>query len=284
MALAVKLIAAVVVIAALAVGGVWMLGSQQPSQAIHAHDRAIVVALRAKDPQGEIGDLGFGEAILWRGRAAFSLIGENPAQWSHFLIVRPDAVGVSQLASNPELADVYAAEVKLTQVPVFALGLLRAQHLLGITKREEVSPTGALDEMSGRREILPTKASVDAALAMDIEASITMMNFLAYFPDEAGDKAKGRANYRRYGAEAIKAVHAVGGQLLFAGTITRVLVEPKHAPHDGAVSHDWDDLAAMIYPDPLAIFAMEQNPDYVAALDYRDRSLERTEVIASVGR
>ncbi|MEL6413893.1 MAG: hypothetical protein AAFQ15_03010, partial [Pseudomonadota bacterium] len=95
---------------------------------------------------------------------------------------------------------------------------------------------------------------------------------------------KGRANYRRYGAEAIKAVHAVGGQLLFAGTITRVLVEPKHAPHDGAMSHDWDDLAAMIYPDPLAIFAMEQNPDYVAALDYRDRSLERTEVIASVGR
>ena len=284
MALAIKVIAAVILIAALAAGGVWLVGSQQPSRAIHAHERAIVVALRANNPQEELGNLGLDDAILWRGRAAFPLVGENPEQWTHFLILRSDAEGVSQLASNPALADAYAAEVKLTQVPALVLGLLRAQHLWGITKRKEVSLPGALDEMSGRREILPTRAAIESAMAMDAQTPLTMMNFLEYYPDEAGDKAKGRAEYRRYGAEAIKAVHAVGGQLLFAGKITRVVLEPKQAPLDSEGLHEWDDLAAMIYPDPRAIFAMEQNPAYVASLEYRDRSLERTEVIASVGQ
>ena len=69
----------------------------------------------------------------------------------------------------------------------------------------------------------------------------------------------------------------MGGQLLFAGKVSRVLIEPKGAD----APREWDDLAAMIYPDPSAIFAMEQNEDYVASLGFRDASLKRTHVIAS---
>ena len=79
-------------------------------------------------------------------------------------------------------------------------------------------------------------------MALDPTQPVTMMNFLEYFPDEAGDKAKGRRTYLRYGTEAMKAVHAVGGQLLFAGQVSEVLIEPKGQ----AAPVQWDDLAAMI--------------------------------------
>ena len=41
------------------------------------------------------------------------------------------------------------------------------------------------------------------------------------------------------------------------------------------------DVAAMIYPDPTAIFAMEQFPFYRRALGERDEGLKRTRVIAT---
>jgi hypothetical protein len=37
----------------------------------------------------------------------------------------------------------------------------------------------------------------------------------------------------------------------------------------------------MIYPDPMAIFYMEQSPRYKNSLHFRDESLERTVVIAT---
>ena len=69
----------------------------------------------------------------------------------------------------------------------------------------------------------------------------------------------------------------VGGQFLFAGRVKQVLIEPQSAPGPG----EWDDLAAMIYPDPTAILSMEQNADYKRSLGDRDEGLKSTRVIAS---
>ena len=87
----------------------------------------------------------------------------------------------------------------------------------------------------------------------------------------------GRKAYGRYGQEAFKAVHMVGGQFLFAGRVKQVVVEAQGAPGP----RKWDDLAAMIYPDPTAILAMEQSSDYRRGLGDRDEGLKHTRVIAS---
>ena len=104
-----------------------------------------------------------------------------------------------------------------------------------------------------------------------------MLNYLEYFADDNGSKAQARADYGRYGVEAFKAVHAVGGQFLFAGEVKSVLIPAQQEP----MPIKWDDVAAMIYPDPTAILAMEQFEDYTRALGDRDKGLESTRIIAT---
>jgi hypothetical protein len=119
--------------------------------------------------------------------------------------------------------------------------------------------------------------AIAEAQTLPQDMRLAMMNFLEYPAIAKGDAADGRAAYLRYGREAFKAVHAVGGQFLFAGTITKVLARP----HNPDWQVPWDDVAAMIYPDPTAIFAMEQFPFYRRALGERDAGLKRTRVIAT---
>lgn len=62
------------------------------------------------------------------------------------------------------------------------------------------------------------------------EAQISMVNHLGYCADETGDKTAARGRYQRYGREAMRAVHRVGGQFLFAGRISKVLIESRSEP------------------------------------------------------
>ncbi len=180
------------------------------------------------------------------------------------------------MKAHPGLSDLFVAEVALTRIPVLVPGLLRLQHLIGLTRRPSGPLPTMLDAVEARRELLPT---VDAiALAQtQLAAPVAMMNFLEYYALARGDAVDGRAAYLRYGREAFKAVHAVGGQFLFAGTITAVLAQPRRPDWQAP----WDDVAAMIYPDPTAIFAMEQFPFYRRALGDRDAGLKRTRVFAT---
>jgi len=275
LAIALKSITTLFVLLALAALGLWVIASQQPSRAIHRYDSAIVVAVKATD--GATTKLAF-DGMLWSARVSHTLVGDPEAYWTHFYILRPGSNPSAQLRGNPALEDAYAAHVQLSDIPSLALGFLRVQHLSGLTQRPQINLENGFDGVSDRPDIMPTQASLDATLALDPNQSVTMMNFLEYVPDAQGDKAKGRAKYLQYGAEAMKAVHAVGGQLLFAGQVREVLVAPKGE----TAPREWDDLAAMIYPDPSSIFAMEQNEDYVASLGFRDASLKRTHVIASL--
>ncbi|MEL6856182.1 MAG: hypothetical protein AAFO83_13890 [Cyanobacteria bacterium J06607_13] len=75
----------------------------------------------------------------------------------------------------------------------------------------------------------------------------------------------------------MQTVHRVGGQFLFAGRIKRLLIDTDTAPTAGP----WNDLAAMIYPDPTAILMMEQDQKYREALKFRDAGLERTVVLTT---
>lgn len=253
-----------------------VIGIRQPSHRIHRNRTAIFAALRQEQPGARLST----SDALWTSTVLFTLIGEGDPYWTDYLILPAGTVDVAGLTSQPGVSDAFVAEIALTPVPPVALGLLRLRHLLGLTRRPAAPLPSALDHIEGRRDVLPTMEAIAEARALPDDLSLAMMNFLEYPALAKGDAADGRAAYLRYGREAFKAVHAVGGQFLFAGTITAVLAQPRSPDWQAT----WDDVAAMIYPDPTAIFAMEQFPAYRRALAERDAGLKRTRVIATRAR
>jgi hypothetical protein len=250
-----------------------VIGMRQPSRRIHRNRTVIFAALRQAQPRVHL----IARDALWRSTALFTLIGDENPYWTDYLILPPGARDVVELKSQPGVSDLFVAEVALTPVPAMALGVLRLRHLLGLTRRPAAPLPSALDHIEGRRDVLPTIEAITEAQALPPDMSVSMMNFLEYFGPVKGDAVDGRETYLRYGREAFKAVHAVGGQFLFAGTITTMLVRPNSPEWQ----QSWDDVAAMIYPDPTAIFAMEQFPFYRRALGNRDEGLKHTRVFAT---
>jgi hypothetical protein len=257
----------------LAIGLAVVIGMRQPSRRIHRNRTVIFAALRQEHPGAR---LPTGDA-LWRSSALFTLIGQGDPYWTDYLILPTGTVDVAELKAEPQVSDAFVAEVALTPVPTIALGVLRLRHLLGLTRRPEAPLPTALDHIEGRRDVLPTMDAIAKAQTLPQNMPLAMMNFLEYPALAKGYAAEGRATYLRYGRQAIRAVHAVGGQFLFAGQITAVLSAPRSPDWQAP----WDDLAGMIYPDPTAIFAMEQFPFYRRALGDRDAGLKRTRVIAT---
>jgi hypothetical protein len=257
----------------LAIAATGVIGMRQPSRRIHRNRTVIFAALRQAQPSAR---LTTGDA-LWKSTAVFTLIGEGDPYWTDYLILPPGALDVAELKSQPGVSDAFVAEVALTPVPAMALGVLRLRHLLGLTRRPAAPLPTALDHIEGRSDVLPTIDAIAKAQTLPQDLPLAMMNFLEYPAIAKGDAADGRAAYLRYGRQAMRAVHGVGGQFLFAGQITAVLAAPKSPDWQTP----WDDVAAMIYPDPTAIFAMEQFPFYRRALGDRDVGLKRTRVIAT---
>ncbi|MFU7527370.1 hypothetical protein [Qipengyuania sp. ASV99] len=262
-------------LAAIAAAGtaVTITGRRQPSRPIHRQERVIFAALRHNDPSIPVQV----EDVLWTSTTLFTLVGEGEAYWTHFAILPQGSPAVSRLTAQPGVTDLFVAEIELTNVPSAALGMLRLRHRLGLTRRPKGPLPTTLDHVEGRRDVLPTLEAIGHAQALPRSMQVTMVNFLEYPAITKGDAADGRAAYLRYGRQAMRAVHGVGGQFLFAGQITSVLA----APESPAWQEPWDDLAAMIYPDPTAIFAMEQFPFYRRALGDRDEGLKRTRVIVT---
>ncbi|MEM6827547.1 MAG: hypothetical protein AAF553_06355 [Pseudomonadota bacterium] len=274
--LGIKSLCIVVAILALAAIGIWVVGSQQPSRGIHKYEKVLVVALKRDAPGGDLSEMGLSSSAIWKAKSLFPLIGEE-SHWTDFLIMPPDRAALAEIETTPGLLESYVAEVQLLDVPTFALGLLRAQHLLGITRRPSRPVPTSFDGFESRADVLPNTASIQSLHEVAPGTSLTMVNFLKYFSVAEGDETDGREAYSRYGQEAFKAVHAVGGQLLFAGRVNEVVIASKSQ----TAPQPWDDLAAMIYPDPTAILSMEQNPAYRKSLGQRDAGLKRTEVYAS---
>ncbi|WP_416908069.1 MAG: hypothetical protein ACMVO5_00165 [Polymorphobacter sp.] len=259
----------------LAVVAAMITGLRQPSRRIYRHDKVIFAALRQENPALRL----IAPDALWASSSLYTLIGEGEPYWTDYLILPPDPRALQELTAQPKVSDLFMAEVALTPVPAMALGVLRLRHLLGLTRRPAAPLPTALDQIEGRRDVLPTMDAIAKAQALPQDLPVTMMNYLEYPAIAKGDAADGRAAYHRYGRQAMRAVHGVGGQFLFAGQITAVLA----APNSPDWQAPWDDVAAMIYPDPTAIFAMEQFPFYRRALGDRDEGLKRTHVIATQG-
>lgn len=247
-------------------------GAAEPVYRIKAEGAVWFVALRG----GEQAKLAAGVKTLWSSRADFALIGANEAYWSRFLIVT--GPGATPLADEA-FEDAYVARLRVFTPPKIALGIVRTLIALGVLSRPSTENVATDAQSLGfRPDVMPSASAIARLLEKPASYSPAMVNFLKYY--ETAKYARGgsgRAAYARYGQVAMRTVFRTGGQLLFYGAVVEVVRAAKAGP----TLSEWDDVAAMRYPNPPAILSMEHVPEYRAALHHRDAGLERTVVIAS---
>ena len=210
-----------------------------------------------------------GVTLRWASRAELTLVGDDAPLFDRYLLFSGTASG-SPVTFGPEVTDAWLVRLEPQRVPLLVLGYLRLLHLTGVTQRREDQPE-ALErfglETRADTAILPSLRAIEGLMNKPRSFRPAMVNFLAY-SDEAA--------YQRYGTVAVQTVYGLGGQLQFAGTVAEVLrasTRDRGAP--------WNSVAAMRYPDPTAIFTMEQDDAYRASLEDRSRGLARTRVIAT---
>lgn len=281
-----KLIIVLVVLAASVTALVWWLGSREPaSQLARGTGPVWLVALKLP-PEPDRGlreHLRDGIEISWTGAVDFALIGAETSYWDRFAILQGGAPDVSPLRADSGLEDAQVLRIQLVRPPRLALGLLRVLHATGLRRM----PTGPIDpnELAAsteRADVMPSFAAMQRLLASPQDTQPVMVNYLAYrdtadYPPSSRAPGPGSAAYARYGSVALQTVYRTGGALLFYARVEAVLREAQAGPTTGR----WDDVAAMRYPQPKALLAMEQVETYRAALHHRDAGLERTVVIAT---
>jgi uncharacterized protein (DUF1330 family) len=106
----------------------------------------------------------------------------------------------------------------------------------------------------------PTPETFGAFFKEDPGGPVYMLNLLRYKPEG------GRERYAEYGAAAQPFLEGVGGEIVYAGECSTLLVGP-----DG---HDWDTMIVVRYPSRGAFGEMVGNPDYQATTHLRTEALE----------
>jgi len=243
----------------------------------------VALKLRPGSDAGVREYLQHGIEICWAGGVDFALIGSDTSYWDRFAILQGGAPDVSPLRGDSGFEDAQVLRIRLVRPPPLALGLLRLLHATGLRRM----PTGPIDPVelaagTERPDVMPSLAAMQRLLEHPQDTQPVMVNYLAYRPTAAyppGDRepGSGAAAYARYGSVALQTVYRTGGALMFYAKVEAVLRQADAGPTTG----HWDDVAAMRYPQPRALLAMEQVATYRAALHHRDAGLERTVVIAT---
>jgi len=281
-----KLITAIALLAASVTALLWWLGSREPASRL-AQGKGPVWMVALKLRPGADRDLRkhlqLGIEICWAGAVDFALIGTDAPYWDQFVILQGGAPDVSPLQADGELEDVQVLRIRLVRPPRPALGLLRLLHATGLRRM----PTGPIDPEAlatgaARPDVMPSLAAMRRLLEHPEDIQPVMVNYLGYrpaahYPPGDREPGSGAAAYARYGSVALQTVYRTGGALMFYAKVEAVLRQADAGP---TVGH-WDDVAAMRYPEPKALLAMEQVEAYRDSLHHRDAGLERTVVIAT---
>lgn len=110
-----------------------------------------------------------------------------------------------------------------------------------------------------RMRVDPSGADLKRFLAEDPGGPVVMLNLLGYA--EGGEEA-----YRRYGREIVPFLERVGGEVLYAGDCSTVLVAPE--------AHDYDAVLIVRYPSREAFSRMVADPEYQAITHLRTEALD----------
>ena len=124
--------------------------------------------------------------------------------------------------------------------------------------------------MEVKNSVIPNKDQMDEFLEGDIESPISMVNLLKFkekaeYEDGRDTNLSGKEAYMIYGVEVQEHLKKVGGEMIFGGEISRLML--------GEVEDLWDNVAVARYPSRTAMLEMMMDPDYQESEKHRSAGL-----------
>jgi len=119
--------------------------------------------------------------------------------------------------------------------------------------------------------LMPDEAQLKGFLEGDSDTPIYMLNLLKFkkfaeYEDGRQTDLTDQEAYAIYGAEVQSHLAKVGGQGIFAGQVSRLVL--------GEVEDLWDMVAIVMYPGKKAMLEMISDPDYIESAKHRSAGLE----------
>jgi uncharacterized protein (DUF1330 family) len=120
-------------------------------------------------------------------------------------------------------------------------------------------------------KLLPNEVQINGFLENPDIGPISMVNLLKYkdkaeYKDGRDTNLSGEEAYALYAMEVISYVEKYGGEFIFAGKVTRLML--------GEVEDLWDAVAIAKYPNRKAMLDMTMDPEYQKIHVHRDAGLE----------
>ena len=125
--------------------------------------------------------------------------------------------------------------------------------------------------MEVKNAVMPNDQQMDGFLEEGEDKPIFMVNLLkfkekAVYPDKRETDLTGEEAYAIYGKEVRKHLEKVGGQPIFSGKVSRLML--------GEVEDLWDVVAIATYPNRKAMLDMLSDPEYIKSAQHRVAGLE----------
>ena len=125
--------------------------------------------------------------------------------------------------------------------------------------------------MKVENKITPNEEQINGFLQNPDLGPISMVNLLKYkktarYEDGRDTNLSGEEAYGQYAAEVISYVEKYGGEFVFAGKVSRLML--------GDVEDLWDAVAIAKYPSRKAMMDMTMDPGYQKIHIHRDAGLE----------
>ncbi len=113
--------------------------------------------------------------------------------------------------------------------------------------------------MKVENKVMPSEAQINGFLENSEIGPISMVNLLKYkdkakYEDGRDTNLTGEEAYGLYAAEVINYVEKYGGEFIFAGKVSRLML--------GEVEDLWDAVAIAKYPNRKAMLDMTMDPGY----------------------
>ena len=125
--------------------------------------------------------------------------------------------------------------------------------------------------MKVENKVLPNEDQINGFMENPEIGPISMVNLLKYkkkaiYEDGRDTNLTGEEAYGLYASEVINFVEKYGGEFVFAGKVSRLML--------GEVEDLWDAVAIAKYPNRKAMLDMTMDPDYQKIHVHRDAGLE----------
>ena len=133
--------------------------------------------------------------------------------------------------------------------------------------------------MKVENKILPNDEQISGFLENPDLGPISMVNLLKFkkkakYDDGRDTNLTGKEAYQLYSSEVINFVNKYGGEFLFAGSVSRLML--------GEVEDMWDAVAIAKYQNRKAMMDMTMAPGYQKIHVHRDAGLEGPRKIATI--